>query len=202
GRRRGPRWRRPERRPAPCRRSPGRRRPGRRRWGRRCRRRTGSGSAAAKGAWPWSWLLVDGLGRKAYPENARRTGFFSAAEPGRRGIGRHVEVATAAQPGLDVAPPGRLEDARVGIKQGFAQRRGQAEEAREQRREHIRGAGIEPVLQRPRLVLIARFGQLAELHLLQQAELVEVVEQRAAMARDAEVLQQQVARENAAARQV
>ena len=86
--------------------------------------------------------------------------------------------------------------------QRVAKRIRQAEEAREELRKHVVMAHREPFLERAGLIVLARFRHAPEPALLQETKLVVVVEDRAPSARDAEVLEQEIARKNVAARKI
>ena len=84
------------------------------------------------------------------------------------------------------------------LQQRIAQAVRYAEEAREHFGKHIVVTHGKPLFERSRLVFLARFGQAPETALLDETKLIVVVEDRASAVRDAEVLQQEIARKDVA----
>src|SRR5262245_24907893 len=96
---------------------------------------------------------------------------------------------------LHAIPELRVEEIAVGAQEDLAQLAVEADEGQEYFGKHVVGTHVEPRLGRHLLLERARLGQAAEVALREGRQLVVVVEDNATVARDPEVLQQEVARE-------
>src|SRR5262245_14087039 len=147
-------------------------------------------------------------GRRCSPSwpasgNERTRRVVSArAQAARGGVREDVDDLAAAYAVLHPLPEVDLVQVAVGPVQRRAELGRQGEEAGELLGEHVAGADAEPGLVGVLVLVPAGHGQRPEAEVGEQRQLVVVVADDAAVARDAEVLGQQLAGENAAGGQV
>ena len=111
-------------------------------------------------------------------------------------VGQHFQHLALGEPLLHGPPEPRGENLAVQAQQRLALRVVEGEETQERFRKHIALAHVEPGLGAHFVLVALGARQVAEVAVGHAAQLVVIVEDHAAVARDAEVLQQQVAGED------